>query len=517
MGIKFLDEEQPQQQQGATTDASVPAATGIRFLDEPTTQNVTSSENTSILDALKRGVGLTARTGIQAATQIPLAVGDLMAHAQNAANAAMGRESRVVIPSESVKSQLTQAGLPEAKPGLETYASTGAEAMAGGLTKLPGNVSVAKTAVEEATRKATTRLGSNLVAQGVGAAVTQPVAEAVTQYSDNPLVGLAAGLATGTIVGSGAGKLSFNLAGPKNAPVSIEDVRKAASNSYRQMEDAGVSIRSQSIKDKLFKNIDNSLSELNFNPDIVSEHKPIAEQLKNAQTLLGKPFVSFVNIEQLRSEMSALSAGSGTTAKMAKTVVNNIDNFMSNLKGNDTLSLGGGTTKEALQNLRDARTGWRNQARAQVLQDILENAKLRAEGSFAQEGEKIQQGLLSLATKPEKMSMFSTTEQNIIKAASKTDDIEKSLMILGRLNPQRNPFQQSLSALSLYNYDTPQGQLGILGSGLGWTADKTLSALRERELKNIISQIASGNLEAPKQGFAIPGLFGAAVGGKESK
>lgn len=512
MGIKFLDEEQQ-----TTPETPQPqASTGLRFLDEPTTQQPkTTEQEPTLIDRLGRGVGLAARAGIQGVTAIPMAIGDFVAGAQNVANALTGREARVALPSESLKAQLTQAGLPEPQQGLETYATMGAEAAAGGGLPKVGVTKVGTQGLEGLARQQAARSASNLISSGVAGAVTPAVADSVTAVSDNPIVGLAAGLATGTIVGSGTGKLTFNLASPRATPVTIEDVRKAASQSYKQMEDAGVAVRSDSVKNKLFNNIERSLAEFNFNPDVVEAHRPIAQQLKNAQTVLSKPFVSFATLEQLRSEMSGLSTGGDTTAKMARSVVNDIDAYMSKLSPRDTLALGGGTAQDALKNLKDARTGWRNQARAQVLQDILENAQLRAEGSFASKGEKIQQGLLNLATNPDKLSMFSTTEQNIIKAATKTDDVEKLLMGLGRLNPQRGTFQQAMAGTAAYNIDNPQGQAVTALAASGFGADKLLGAMRQRELKNIINQIASGNLEAPKEGFAVPGLFGATMGSRK--
>jgi len=506
MGIKFLDEEQPQTNE---------APSGLRFLDEPTAPLQPVSQEPTMLDKLGRQVGLTARAGIQGVTAIPMAVGDFIANAQNLANAATGREARVAVPSQSLKGQLTQAGLPEPQQGTETYASMGAEAMAGGGLPKVGAAAVGTQGLEQAARLQATRAASNLVSAGVAGVVTPAVADAVTATTDNPILGLAVGLATGTITGSGTGKLAFNVTSPKTSPVSIEDVRKAASQSYRRMEDAGVAVRSDSVQNKLFNNIQRSLADFNFNPDVVEAHRPIAQQLKNAQSVLSKPFVSFTTLEQLRGEMSGLSTGGDTTAKMARSVVNDIDSYMSRLSPRDTLALGGGTTQEALKNLKDARTGWRNQARAQVLQDILENAQLRAEGSFASKGEKIQQGLLNLATNPDKLSMFSSTEQNIIKAATKTDDMEKILMGLGRLNPQRGTFQQAMAGTAAYNIDNPQGQAVTALAAGGWSADKLLGAVRQRELKGLINQIASGNLEAPKEGFAVPGLFGAAMGGRQ--
>jgi len=83
------------------------------------------------------------------------------------------------------------------------------------------------------------------------------------------------------------------------------------------------------------------------------------------------------------------------------------------------------------------------------------------------------------------------------------------------LNPQRGTFQQAMAGTAAYNLDTPQGQAVTALAAGGFGADKALGAIRQRELKNIIDQIASGNLQAPKEGFAVPGLFGAAIGGRQ--
>ena len=116
------------------------------------------------------------------------------------------------------------------------------------------------------------------------------------------------------------------------------------------------------------------------------------------------------------------------------------------------------------------------------------------------------------------MKLFSTEEQNVIKAATKATDLEGFLTIMSKFNPQRGLAQASIvtSGVPMAATGTGPTQMAGLGmttmGGLGYLSDKALAAGRRREVQDLINQIASGNLQPPKQGFAVPGLFGATLG-----
>jgi hypothetical protein len=116
------------------------------------------------------------------------------------------------------------------------------------------------------------------------------------------------------------------------------------------------------------------------------------------------------------------------------------------------------------------------------------------------------------------MKQFSSREQNVIKAAAQSTDLDSLLSLLSKFNPQRGFAQTAGLGGAATAATTGQGATAVMGgiglgmAGSGYLADKALASMRQREMKNLIGQIASGNLQTPKQGFAVPGLFGATLG-----
>lgn len=483
------------------------------YLNEPTAPQETavpSVEPTSISSELARQLGLTARAGISGLSTVPNAVADFLSGAANLGLMATGSEKRVPYLSQA-QQQAIQQTFPAPKPGLEEKVQTATEAVAGLMT--PGMKSPMAQQVEGASsREIARRAGSEAVAAAVGSVVGEEVAKQATELTGSPWAGLAAGLATGTIAGSGTGKGVFALTGPRQEATTIDQIRRRASQGYRTMEDAQVTVDSGSIKNKLIPKLQTELAQNNYDPAIVKAHGAIEDNLKLLDKLITDPTVDFTRLEKVRGSFSSLAQGQDDTARLAKIVTNEIDSYLGNLGSKDISSKTGANTKEALKALGQARTDWRNQARAQVLQDLLDSSTARMEGSTGAVGDVIKRNLVNLTANTEKMKMFSSREQNVIKSAAKATDMETLLSLLSKFNPERGALQAAFTGGALMKADTIQGQLGLGAAGAGYLSDKALASMRQREVRDLISQIASGNLQAPKEGFAVPGLFGAALG-----
>lgn len=473
-------------------------------------------EQPSMVSEAGRQLGLAAKAGIRGLSFAPNAVADFLSGATNLGFMAAGSERRAPYLSQLQQEALTQT-FPTPRPGLESAVQTGAEAVAGMMT--PGmRLPMAQQAEGATARSIGTRAGSEAAGTAAGAMAGEQASQFTEEAGFNPWVSLAAGLATGTVVGSGTGKLGFTLASPRQAPVTVEQIRQRATQGYQAMDDAGVALRSGSIKKDLVPSIQKALSNENYDPEILTTHKPIQENLKLLDKVVSDPFVDFGRLEKIRSTFSGLSKGTDDTARLAKAVTSEIDSFMGNLKSKDTLSLSGGSSKEAFKALENARKDWRNQSRAQVLQDILESASAVVEGKGGAISDILRNKMVNLTSNTEKMKMFSTSEQNVIKAATKATDLEGFLNIVAKFNPQRGLAQASMATTGLTSSAVGTGPAQMAGFGLtgmgaaGYLADKTLESVRRKEVQDLISQIASGNLQAPKQGFAVPGLFGAMTG-----
>lgn len=470
----------------------------------------------SMVSELGRQLGLTARAGVRGLSFLPNAVSDFASGAANLGLMATGSEQRVPYLSQ-VQQKAIEQTFPAPRPGLESAIQTGAEAVAGLAT--PGMRIPAAPLTEGATaRSIGTRAGSEAVGTAAGAVAGEQAAQLTQEAGFDPLASLAVGLATGTVVGSGTGKAGFSLASPRQTPVTVEQIRQRATQGYQTMADANVGLRTDSVKNTLVPSIEKSLSKEAYSPEIVSAHKPIEENLKLLNKIIDKPFVDYNKLEQIRSTFTNLAKGTDDTARLAKTVTSEIDSFMANLKNKDTIVLSGGSAKDAFKALENARKDWRNQSRAQVLQDILESASAVTEGKGGAISDVLRNKMVNLTSNTEKMKMFSTAEQNVIKAATKATDLESFLTILAKFNPQRGLAQASMATTGITSSLVGSGPAQMAGFGLsgmglaGFAADKTLESVRRKEVQNLISQIASGNLQPPKQGFAVPGLFGAVTG-----
>lgn len=479
---------------------------------EPIQPVAQATPERSLTENLGRQVGLATRYGIRGASSIPNAVADFGAGLYNVGANLVGSESRMPYLSQ-VQEQGLQQVFPSPETPLEKNVQTATEAVAG--MKVPGVQAPTLAAnVPETAGALARRAGSEAAATATGAVVGENVANAMTDFTGSPWAGLAAGLATGTIVGSGTGKLISSATTPRAQPVTIQEVRNEAKKGYSAMEDAGVAINKKSFEKNLFPAFDKVRMEENLNPDTVEAHKTITQEMDNAKKALSNPFTSFTKLEQIRSTFSTMAAKDDNTGRIAKKVVNEIDSYLGALDPKDTISIQGKTTAQALETTKQARTNWRNQARAQVLQDILDSSTARAEGTTGPTGDILKRQLVNLTTNVDKMKMFSTREQNVIKAAARATDLEKILSLLAKFNPERGAMQAAMATGATSRYDTGLGQLGMATSAGGFAADKALEAVRKREVQNLISQIASGNLQTPKEGFAVPGLFGAVQGTK---
>jgi hypothetical protein len=481
---------------------------------KPSQETPTESGRT-IPQELARQAGLTARYGIKGLSSIPNAVADFGAGAFNAAANLADSEKRLPYLSQ-VQEQGLQQVFPSPETPLEKNVQTATEAVAG--MKIPGMKAPVLSAnapeVAQVPNALARRAGAEAAAVSAGAVAGENATQAAQDYTGSPLAGLAAGLATGTIAGSGTGKFISSMTGPRTQPVTIQDVRNRAKQGYTAMEDAGVAINKQSLDKNLFPAIDRAMRAEKLNPDLVSAHKPIAEELASARQALGNPFTPFTTLEQVRSNFSTLAKNDDNTGRIAKQVVNEIDSYLGGINPKDTISVQGKTTAQAMDALKSARTDWRNQSRAQVLQDIMDSAAAKAEGSTGPTGDILKRKLVNLTANVDQMKMFNTREQNVIKAAAKATDLETMLSIFAKFNPERGAMQSAMTMGAVSRYDTVPGMVGMGMSASGYAADKALESVRNREVKNLISQIASGNLQAPKEGFAVPGLFGAIQGSK---
>ena len=441
-------------------------------------------EESNMLGEIGRQVGLTARGAISGLTAIPGMVADAPVIVANQFGA------NLPLPSEAQQQLMTRAGLPEPQNQMERAVQTGVGAMTGVGAEAALASAVGKNLGTQVLAPLTQQLGTQTAVAGVAAPVATVGSEAISEKTSSPILGIAAGIASGVMAGGATAK-AIKMGQPVPTPVTIEDVRKKSSASFNAVSEAGITVKPLSalgIVNKMRKDLD----EFNFNPEL-DNHKPIATLLKQFERQIGQQRVKFTRLEQMRGAANQMKTSSDPVTKLlAGSLVNSMDIALSRIKPTDVIT-GAQNVKEALKTLIDARSTWRVSARAQILEDTLDVAAIKALDPKASQSELIRRGLINLAANKKRMVLFNSDEQKAIKQTANSGTGDALLSFVARFNPQRSNFVAG-GALSGLLFD-PITTLGVTGTG--FAADKLQTALKTKQAQELVSGMLTGTLKEP--------------------
>lgn len=448
----------------------------------------------SMASQLGRQLGLTARAGITGLTAVPAAMADFLTGAAGLATGTTIKPS-----SQALQELMTQAGLPEAQGGLERAVQAGAGAMAGAGTQAAAAQGRALLA------PLTANLPQQIGAAGAGGVAGQAVGETIGDITGSPLAGVAAGLVAGVLGGTVGAKAGARLEGRPVSPVTIDDIKAQAKQSYQKVAEQGVAIKPKSVLDMLDRAENSLIKEGNFNP-LIDTHKPVAQVLQQLKQMTGTERVSFTKLEQMRSAATGLKASNeAATRKFAGDLVNEIDNYIGSLKGSDLIAGKEGIDK-AVSSVQSARKDWRNMSKATILEDALNIAEARALDVKASENELIRRQLINLAANKKKMAQFSEVEQNAIKSVAKGGKGDPVLSLIARFNPERS--QLVTGGVVGGGVATPESlKYTIPAATAGFAADKYLGYARGKAMQGLISDVAGGTLKPPSPLYGWRGML----------
>lgn len=454
---------------------------------------------------LVRQVGLAGRAAYEGFTAPATTVLEGLRSAYNLGAGLVGSESRLPSVAQAQSKMLTRAGLPEAETGLERAVQAGTQAMTG-------------TGTMAAMAPKVPALASNLVQQipasAAGGMAAQPTAELTKEATAGVLgefgsdvAAMLASFGVGAKVGAKAGEVAGRMAEAKQPLLTMDEVRQRASKSYQAMDEANVYIKPKSVLDMVDK-MENNLGAAQFIPQ--NEPK-IVNTLAKMREIVGGNFVSFSKLEELRKMANILrNDNDPNTRRLGNVMVDTVDDYIGKINGRDVFAAPG-KLDEAVKSVMSARKDWRNQSRAEVLDDALNVAEAKALDPKASESELIRRGFINIAANKSKMSRFSEEEQNVIKSVAKGGSLDPILSLVGSFSPFRSKL--ATGATIATTAASPLAGAGL--ATLGYGADVMQSALRRRAAELATKQIASGAAPRtlPKTGYS--GLLGSILSREE--
>lgn len=428
----------------------------------------------SVIDELGRQIGLTARAGYEAFTSPATAVLEAGRGVYNLGAQALGSESR--IPSfYGEQEKMLSNVLPTPENATERAVQAGTQAMAStaGMAKVSPNVPA---------------LAADLIRQvptaAVAGTVAQPTAEIVTEITGSETAGTIAGILTGTIAAAATGKGIDYKYRPRE---TIAQVKDRATQSYQAVDDAGITVKADSVK-RMFNDIGTALDDARMVPGTDQAREVTARLTEMSRVLGSNDSIPFSSVDKMRSMLNDLKASKDADIKrLGSVAVAKVDDYISNINGKDIVAGKDGIDK-AVKDIMSARKDWRNAGRAQTLEDALNVAEVKALDPKASESELIRRGFINLAANKDQMRLFSTSEQNIIKAVAKGGPFDKVLSLVARFSPLRSQLAAAGGA-ALYT-QSPTAALATAGAGL--TADILQGALRKNAAQSAVREIAAG-------------------------
>lgn len=295
---------------------------------------------------------------------------------------------------------------------------------------------------------------------------------------------LATPMARGTLP-----KATTPTVAPKAAvPKMIEsaEIKDLAQQVYKQAEDAGLSIKSDSYK-ALVSELVPKLKKEGFDPDItpataaamrrlIAEipKQPAPDAMAGLTGVRPRPVTKTFKLEDIDTLRQVVGGARGGVDKkfaqdrrLAGIVSDRIDDWLDNLGPKDVAS---GDPRSAVFAIKQARGLWKRYRKAELLDEVVESVKDKVGANYTSAGWQtaMRQEMKAIRKNPAKFNKFSPQEQALIKRIVRGISSENALRWAGKFAP-------SSPLISLLTGHTLGGPAGLAAMGVG-TAAKHLSA-----------------------------------------
>lgn len=453
----------------------------------------------TIPQELKRQTGLATRAVYEGFTAPATMALEGLKGAYNLAARAVGSESRMPSVAEAQSRMLTQAGLPEP----ETFGERAAQAAMQGMVGTGAMQALPRQVASISTAPLTANLERQIPAAAVAGGVAQPAAEQVKKLTDSDLAATLVGFGAGALGSQVGGKLGAKLTAEPVPVVTIDEIRQRAARAYTRVEDMGITL-SQTGAKSLFNKVSTDLKDSNFLPENAASVQTV---LNRYAKIVGRGDVSFGDVDQMRQMAGTLLSNSDANVRrLAKVMTTSIDNYLANLTPAN-VSAGAGRVDEAVATIREARNDWRNQARANQLEQILDTAETKALDPKVSESEAIRRGFINLAANRDKLKLFNSDEQAAIRRVASGGGLDSFLSFAARFNPERSTLVSTGTIAGAAA--KPEYALPIAAGGFG--ADRLQTYLRQQAAQQAISGLLTGTTPPPAPSMVPRGLMTGAM------
>jgi hypothetical protein len=366
-------------------------------------------------------------------------------------------------PSQAISSMIPG---PRAETPVERVIQGSAGALGGSAGSVgAGRAIVSAGEMGQAVAPGTLAVGREAARLPIAQLITAPVATAagqtVTETTGSPLLGLAAGVATGSAAGlrpvkRGTVPTAEELAAKSKANYDILDKSNfQLDNNQFETHMAAVPAKlraSAGYDPRTMPKVDVALSYLTAgNPKTVQE-------LDTLRTFIG----------------NAAKSGDASERLAGKQLMDEFDTYVLNAKPSAIVA----GDPQAMQAWKNARADYAKMKKSEVITDILENADVSQGSKEAN----IASQLSALAKNDKKMRFFTADEQQAIREAAKGGALQTMLRTIGKFTPMT-------PAAAIFTAVNP---LGAYTAGAGMAAKSLAEQRRVQQTNALASRMRLG-------------------------
>lgn len=324
------------------------------------------------------------------------------------------------------------------------------------------------------------KVGQFMAAQPLSQLAAGEAASLTSEATDNPLLGVAAGLAAGTPKAI-VERIKFPQAA---AAQTLDEIKSAATDAYKRAKNAGVVITKDAATN-LADSLKSTMNNLGFDEDAHDIIKPIVKMInkRSDKEMSLSDLDTFRRALNTRVKKAFAAEGGGDDARIGSAVVETLDNFIDRL---DSSQLSAGNANVAVQALNEARNLWTQKSKMQTVQDILETAERT--GNLKE----IKKGFTRIAKNKNLINKFSPEEQKVIGKIVKGDAID---LIKSAAPGVTASGLSKGAAWGLLGYFLPT--IAAVG-GIGAGAVKLATMGRDKKTAEALSELISRGYAPPK-------------------
>jgi hypothetical protein len=298
---------------------------------------------------------------------------------------------------------------------------------------------------------------SQVVTAPTSAAVTQ----GVTEKSDNPLLGIAAGAVTG-----GLTNLRSNV---RQQASSADELALRAKANYDTLDASGFQLDPNAFK----SHFGTIAPKLRASQGYVANAYPKVKAV--IDELVSDTPKDVAEITALRKVIGGVKGSADAQERLiGGQLMDEFDDYVLNAPASAIV----GGDKKAVEAWKNARQDYSRMKKGEIFTDIIEKAEL----SQGDKGKAIASQLSSLAKNDKKMRLFSKAEQEQIKEAAKGGKIQSLLNTVAKFTPM-TPAAAIFTAVSPWGAYTAAGGLASKAAATG---------MQERQANRLANQMRSG-------------------------